>query len=138
MARLISAGCDFACFKCGTVEKAAPAHFVICLLVRSASVRSHSRAGSGCQREAPQRCIRSGGARAASQPLTPENGADASGEDDCPPTTATVHIGRPGPVEGVRKRRDRATALSEDISCEKIHGYSCRGGSTSCLGRAFS
>ena len=36
-----------------------------------------------------------------------------------------------GSCGGRAERRDRATALTEDISCEKIHGYSCRGGSTS-------
>jgi len=40
----------------------------------------------------------------------------------------SLRIGRPGPVEGVPNRRDRATALIEDIWCEKIHGCSCSSG----------
>ena len=42
-------------------------------------------------------------------------------------------IGRQGAVERERKRGDRATALIEDIWCEKIRGCSYRGGNTSCL-----
>ena len=35
-------------------------------------------------------------------------------------------IGRPGPLEGVTLRRDRATAVIEEICCAKIRGCSCR------------
>lgn len=45
----------------------------------------------------------------------------------------SLRIGHPGPVEDVRNRRDRATALIDDIWFEKIHGCSYRGGNTSCL-----
>ena len=46
-------------------------------------------------------------------------------------------IGRQGPLEGVRNCRDRATALTEDMWCEKIRGCSYRGGNTSASGRVL-
>ena len=39
-------------------------------------------------------------------------------------------IGRQGTTESVTLRGDRATALIEDIWCEKIRGCSYRGGNT--------